>query len=184
MTYWFTSDTHFFHRNIIKYSNRPYSSVDEMNEDLVKNWNAVVRPDDIIWHLGDFAFAALDKVEALLSRLNGRKHICFGNHDKALRKDKRLLNTYFERHGDKATIKIPHSAGEQMIVMNHFPELTWDQGHRGSWMLHGHCHGTTLHPWGGKIQDVGADPMCMAPVSFETLSIMMETRTYSRHHER
>ena len=52
---WFTSDTHFSHCNIIKYCNRPFKDVDEMNKILIQNWNNVVRPDDIVWHLGDFA---------------------------------------------------------------------------------------------------------------------------------
>lgn len=183
MTYWFTSDTHFGHANIIRYSKRPFKDVNEMNEALIANWNAKVKADDIVWHLGDFAFLPPAQIEAILVRLNGRKHLCFGNHDKALRKEKRLLHTYFEQHCDKAVLKVQYKGGEQRIVLNHFPELTWDQGHRGAWMLHGHCHGTVLHPWGGKIQDVGVDPMNMEPVSFETLAALMDSRSVSKHHD-
>lgn len=183
MTYWFTSDTHYGHTNIIRYSNRPFKNVDEMNEALIANWNAVVKPDDIVWHLGDVAFMPMPMLEEILSRLNGRKNLIFGNHDKTLRRDKRMLNTYFESWQDKAQLKIPYVGGEQRIVLNHFPELTWDQGHRGAWMLHGHCHGTVTHPWGGKIQDVGVDPFKMKPVSYEELVGLMSTRSLSKHHD-
>ena len=188
MTYYFTSDTHYGHANVIKYSNRPFAHVDEMNEAMIAAWNRVVKPDDVVWHLGDFSFMTPEKTEAILMRLNGRKNLVFGNHDKGLRKDKRILGQYFERAVEKAFLKIPcKGAGKddhQYIVLNHFPELTWDKGHHGSWMLHGHCHGSVTHPWGGKIQDVGVDAVGCEPISFERLVTMMEPRALSKHHDR
>ena len=72
MRYWFTSDTHFGHANIMKYCNRPFASVTEMDETLIANWNAVVRNGDTVFHLGDFAFCReTNAVERLLKRLNG-----------------------------------------------------------------------------------------------------------------
>ena len=56
MVYWFTSDTHFGHKNIIEYCKRPFSSVEQMNEMLIKKWNNKVKVDDIVFHLGDFSF--------------------------------------------------------------------------------------------------------------------------------
>ena len=50
----FTSDTHFNHTNILQYCNRPFKIVDQMNETIITNWNNVVEPDDIVFHLGDF----------------------------------------------------------------------------------------------------------------------------------
>lgn len=184
MTTWFTSDTHFGHKNIIKYSNRPFSNTNEMNEVLIESWNFRVKPDDTIWHLGDFAFMTIEQIEHLLTRLNGRKNFIYGNHDQALLGSKRVLNTYFEWHGPYKEIKLQSGdSGLIDIVLCHFPILTWNKGHYGAWMLHGHCHGTTLHPWGGKIQDVGTDPMGYKPVSFEELLPMMATRKFSKHHE-
>jgi calcineurin-like phosphoesterase family protein len=55
MTIFFTSDTHFNHKNIIKLCNRPFTSIEEMNEKIIENWNNIVKPEDIVWHLGDFA---------------------------------------------------------------------------------------------------------------------------------
>jgi calcineurin-like phosphoesterase family protein len=82
--YWFTSDTHFFHENIIMYCARPFSCAEEMNEVLVDNWNKVVRPGDTVYHLGDVAMGgkeAYDGIGPLLSRLNGSKRLIVGNHD-------------------------------------------------------------------------------------------------------
>lgn len=169
MTYWFTSDTYFGHANIIKYSKRPFANVDEMNEALIANWNAVVKPTDIVWHLGDVGFMSDAKLEAILVRLNGRKNLIFGNHDKSLRKNKGLLGRCFESWQEKKYLKVPIDGGEQRIVLNHFPELTWDQKHRGAFMLHGHCHGTMKYPFTAKILDVGVDPSGYAPLSFETI---------------
>lgn len=80
MTIWFTADQHFGHTNIIKYSGRPFADVEEMNEELVRRHNAIVRPQDFVWHLGDFA---MDKrlVKTFLSRLNGSHRLIAGNHD-------------------------------------------------------------------------------------------------------
>lgn len=77
---WLTSDLHFGHANVIKYCNRPFLDVNEMNEILIKNWNEVVSLEDTIYVLGDFAMAAR-YVEQVLPRLNGKKILILGNHD-------------------------------------------------------------------------------------------------------
>lgn len=77
---WFTSDPHIYHTNVIKYCNRPYSSVEEMNEALVNNWNSIVMPEDTVYCLGDFSMAARP-VETFSPRLMGKKYLVPGNHD-------------------------------------------------------------------------------------------------------
>ena len=79
-----TGDTHFGHANIIKYTNRPFKSVSDMNYTLIRNWNQLVKPDDIIYHLGDFAFYSKIDAKKLLSKLNGFKILILGNHDKSI----------------------------------------------------------------------------------------------------
>lgn len=77
-----TSDTHFGHTNIIKYCNRPFTSAEEMDEQLIKNWNSVVGPDDVVIHCGDFAlYHDKEKIAEVVQRLNGRKILILGNHD-------------------------------------------------------------------------------------------------------
>ena len=79
MNIFVTSDTHFGHANIIEYCRRPFASSQEMDEAMVERWNAVVTPQDHIYHLGDVAMRKADL--AIVKRLNGHKRLVFGNHD-------------------------------------------------------------------------------------------------------
>ncbi|MEM9701635.1 MAG: metallophosphoesterase, partial [Planctomycetota bacterium] len=87
MQIFFTSDTHFGHANVIKNCDRPFADVGEMDEALIANWNAVVGPKDVVYHLGDFAFRAKRKPREYLARLNGTVHLVKGNHDEETLKD-------------------------------------------------------------------------------------------------
>ena len=78
MTVFFTADTHLGHKNIITSTNRPFESVAAMDSAIVKRWNERVTPQDLVYHLGDFAF---DDHEPYLELLNGQKHLILGNHD-------------------------------------------------------------------------------------------------------
>jgi len=82
MKTFFISDTHFNHRRIIEYCGRPYKDVDEMNNKIVNNWNSVVGAEDIVYHLGDFCLGDREVIRKFVARLNGRKMIILGNHDK------------------------------------------------------------------------------------------------------
>ena len=77
----FTADTHFNHANIIKFCNRPFKSVEQMNETLITNWNSVISEDDIVFHLGDFCLGGAAEWTKLLDRLNGKIYLILGNHD-------------------------------------------------------------------------------------------------------
>ena len=83
-------DLHLGHRNIIKYCNRPFKDVEDMTEQLVKNWNSVVGANDIVYIVGDFALCGKQKIIEITKRLNGRKRLILGNHDGA------SINTYRE----------------------------------------------------------------------------------------
>ena len=78
---WVVSDTHFDHKNIITYCARPYKTVEEMNRDIVKKWNSVVRSGDIVYHLGDFGMGNKEAVTRWRRALNGRIRLIKGNHD-------------------------------------------------------------------------------------------------------
>ena len=113
---WFTSDTHFCHRNIIKFCERPFANVDEMNEALVNNWNSVVGPNDYVYHLGDWFVGGNDRERnEILWSLNGKIRFIVGNHDEALLKSKSSLNRFekilywkgFKEHNFTAT-HVPH----------------------------------------------------------------------------
>lgn len=78
----FTSDTHFGHKKVIEYSNRPFKNVVDMDEEMKRRWNALVSPKDTVYHLGDFSFyRKKEENEALLQDLAGQKHLIRGNHD-------------------------------------------------------------------------------------------------------
>ena len=75
------SDSHFGHKNIIKYCNRPFDNVEDMNSTLIKNWNSVVDNEDYVYHLGDFGLGTKDELIAIGNKLNGHKILVMGNHD-------------------------------------------------------------------------------------------------------
>ena len=77
---WFTSDTHFGHANIIRYCNRPFDSVGHMDREMLKRWNEKVKPDDLVYFLGDFSMSEIP-LKTFLPKLNGTKFLIHGNHD-------------------------------------------------------------------------------------------------------
>lgn len=153
MKTFFTSDTHFFHKNILKYNpkTRPWANVEEMNEALVEAWNSTVSKGDVVYHLGDFSFGRPEETEKILERLNGTIRLVRGNHDPmhghgytALRKRCEWIRDYYEmRHGDAR------------LVLMHFPLAVWNRNHHGAIMLHGHSHGS--YQGQGRIADIGWD---------------------------
>lgn len=68
---YFIPDTHFCHSNIIKYCDRPFKDVKEMNETIINNWNNIVTNEDIVYHLGDFCLSTDDEIKNIFNRLNG-----------------------------------------------------------------------------------------------------------------
>lgn len=181
---WFISDTHFGHANIIKYSNRPYSHVDEMNEALIQNWNALVKPDDIIYHLGDFAFMQWRDFSQMVWKLNGHIQFIRGNHDKMIdQHEVELL-----RSGKIETIQnyLEIKPAGQMIVLFHYGQRVWNKSHHGSIHLYGHSHGSL--PPHGKSVDVGVDCKEITaeyrPIHLDEVTTYMSKRTFEAvdHH--
>lgn len=81
MKFFIISDTHFNHENIIKYCNRPFSSVEEMDKALIKNWNETVSNKDTVLHLGDVGLGNKEYIKEIIGKLNGKKILILGNHD-------------------------------------------------------------------------------------------------------
>jgi calcineurin-like phosphoesterase family protein len=130
---WFISDTHLGHSNILKYEPeaRPFSTVEEMNEKIIENWNAVVKPNDIVFHLGDFAFGRNNI--AMASRLNGRKKLVMGNHDTY---DYSLYTPYFER--------LYGAFYWKRCILTHIPVHPDNLGSRFLLNVHGHLHSKNI----------------------------------------
>lgn len=92
---YFISDTHFNHKNIIRYCDRPFEDVKEMNETMITYWNKTVKPNDTVYHLGDFSLCNKSSSELIARKLNGKKILIRGNHDK--RSDKWFLDIGFNK---------------------------------------------------------------------------------------
>ena len=150
---YYTSDTHFGHGNVIKYCNRPFSNRHEMDSALIANWNAIVGPEDEVFHLGDFALGADER--KILPQLRGKLHLVAGNHDPSrVRKNPRWLSCNNELLLD---------AAEGRVVMRHIPLDVW----AADFHLHGHTHGNS-HPLKNRV-DVGVDAQGYKPVTLEQL---------------
>lgn len=159
---WFTSDLHFFHENIIHYTNRPWSNAQEMNEGLIGRWNGAIGPDNDIFILGDLAMGGNSKAPLLakiLRRLNGRKYLIPGNHDTYILRSEECLNEItvlpplFEvRVPDPDALK-----KRQKIVLCHYAMKIWNGSHKGTWHLYGHSHHSMPPDYDRKAFDIGVD---------------------------
>ena len=142
---YFTSDSHWSHKNIVRLCNRPTTAEDN-NEWLISQYNSQIKAMDDVYFLGDFTFDHdIDFTSRLLSRLNGNWKFIIGNHDREdkLRAAVRKCNEIWDRHhvvlGSYAEIKFP-LLGKTMLM--HFPIEHWNGAHRGNIHLHGHLHGS------------------------------------------
>lgn len=160
--YWFTSDTHFEHGNSIKHNCRPFSSIEEMREALIKNWNSVVGPKDIVYHLGDVSWIQKGPIiDDILYALNGVKHLIIGNHDKKI-----ISNKAWESVESTGRVSIGKDVD---IYLCHFPWLAWNKSHYGSIHLHGHCHGNLPLDKTVKRWDMGVDCNNYTPVNLSEI---------------
>lgn len=180
---WFTSDLHFWHKNICKYCNRPFETIEDMNQALVNNWNAVVKEDDTVFVLGDMGFCGYDKLEPLMSQLNGKKYLVQGNHDS----DKIVFRLYeadiIEEYYKMVEVTIvgDEECPDQQLTLCHFPMIDWPNKEKGSWMVHGHQHQLPETPSCSVMHwDVGVDKNELKPVSFEQLKIKITQQYVNR----
>lgn len=177
---WFTSDTHFFHDKVVEYSQRPFASVEEMNEGLIARWNSVVHRDGIVFHLGDFCFGTPDNWNYILDRLKGRIFLVLGNHDI------RHINEEIASRFECVAIQMRLHVNSQKIYLNHFPFLSYSGDNHGTWQLFGHIHSnqqasniidkhrlTLLQP---EQYDVGVDNNNFTPVSYRQIEQIIERR--------
>lgn len=156
------SDTHFGHQNILSFVRkdgspvRPFSSVEEMNETMVQRWNEVVRPQDHIYHLGDFCMHKRDI--SIAARLNGHKRLLPGNHD--IHKTKEYYQYFEEIKGVRVFEKLD-------LILSHFP--LHPESLRGNWTnVHGHVHNNVgpLH-FGPRYFNVSVEVIDYRPITLE-----------------
>lgn len=130
---YFCSDQHLFHKNIIKYCNRPFDSVEHMNEEILRRWNEKITPDDTVYVIGDFALGKQDKATEWLSQANGKKILIIGNHDRSPRTMKEIGFDEVHYHLEVTT------SNNERWLLSHFP-LPLDLIKSYQRLIHGHHH--------------------------------------------
>lgn len=156
---WVISDTHFYHERILGYCQRPFKTVEEMNEVLIKNWNSVVNEDDIVYILGDFCFGNKEMLKQIVSQLKGRKILILGNHD-------RLTKGAYLYAGFETVTKNPMIVDGDFILSHH--PLQGDLGR--FYNIHGHKHKfPTEAQFSPKHFDIGVDDHNFFPHNLDTV---------------
>ena len=181
---YFISDNHFGHDNIRKYANRPFSSVEEMDEHMIAVWNETVGSDDIVYHLGDFCLGDFDMAKSYIRRLNGR--IRFVTPD--FHHDKRWINEIKARQIKSRTVQkieiLPpiyalELEDRKCIILSHHPQFVWDRQHYLSYHLYGHIHQKSFRiPYGPLSLNVCVDAIPTGktfgkPISIDEVNIFM-----------
>jgi len=161
MAYFFTADEHYGHENIIKYCNRPFVSIEEMDATIIQNHNNVVTKNDTVIHVGDFTMRKkYDQAQQYIKQLNGNHVFIEGSHDY-------WLNGRAKQIWQKRINKC-------YVVACHYAMRVWPRSHYNTWLVYGHSHGNL--PPEGKSWDVGVDNNNFTPVSFEQLKEIMDSR--------
>ena len=166
MNTWITSDLHFGHKNIMSFCPqsraRFRNDLAYMNEQMVKEWNDLIEPEDTVYILGDVAFMSGSDAAKMVMRLNGVKILVRGNHDRKTLMDVNFRNAFAEVH---EYLDINYNGTK--VVMFHYPIAEWDQMHRGSVHLHGHLHGGISGMEKFRCRDMGMDATGRIAVSME-----------------
>jgi calcineurin-like phosphoesterase family protein len=164
MTTFYTADLHLGHNNIIHHAYRPFNNVQDMDSAIINNWHEVVKRNDTVYILGDFAWK-LWYYHEVLPNLPGRIFLIPGNHDeKVLNVARRYVNVI-----DR--IAIIKENGNP-LVLSHYPLESWYNSGRGVYHLHGHLHGQDHHGELRKLRhriDVGVDCQDFYPATFEQI---------------
>lgn len=160
----FTSDEHYGHKNIITYSNRPFLTVEDMDEQQIQRHNTFVGKDDHVIHAGDFTLLKNKPLiyGKYINRLNGSHTFLKGSHD------------YWIPWKNSQQIKEIQIQKKYYIVVCHYAMRTWARSHYNSFHLYGHSHGR-LEPI-GKQWDIGVDNNNFYPISLNDIIRIMKNR--------
>lgn len=189
----FTSDTHAFHNNIIKYCNRPFDDVVAMTCKLAENINKSLPKGGLLYHLGDWSFGGLEKGIQFKQMINDNIKIILikGNHDGHNLREQKFRDMFYQIH-DLAEVNV---FGKKMTIC-HYAMKVWNKSHHGNWMLYGHSHNTLPDDPGLLSIDVGVDAAAARfseyrPFTFKELVDIMGRKTWkpvdhhgNREHER
>lgn len=178
-----TSDIHLGHKNIMSFCPvtraRFNNDVEYMNEQIVKEWNEIVNPEDTVYILGDVAFMPATKAAVLVNRLNGTKILIEGNHDKKALKDPMFNKCFKEIH---KYLEVNYDGTK--VCMFHYPIAEWNQMHRGSVHFFGHVHGGNSGLEGYRAIDVGMDSTGWVVIEMEDAINRAMLGKIKEHHQK
>ena len=184
-SFYFTSDLHFNHNNIIKYCNRPFHDIETMDDTLINNWNNKVSDNSIVFILGDFVLGNKKQWRYFLDRLYGQKVLILGNHDR----NDSIPKDMFIDILDMAQVFVADKEieGGSKFILSHYPLATWAGIQNSVCNLHGHIHSTPdlngngfdiniakNAPW--NQYDVGVDRNNFTPLSYDDLKVIFTKR--------
>jgi len=164
----FIGCTHFNHTNIIKYCNRPFSSVEEMNQTLIYNWNIKVREDDDIYVLGDFALCCTpDWAGDLLKNLHGTKFLILGNHDSRLKRYSVFKDQFIFI---KQRYIIPDFLGLNILLTHSKTFCSSDSNWHVNLYCHNHAKTNEFTKFNSKMfYNIGVDGNNFSPVNIDDI---------------
>jgi len=163
--YWFTADFHLSHKNIIKYCNRPFKDVEQMDSVILTNLENSLESGDTLYYLGDLTFKE-EIAKEFFKRFNDLKiYYIIGNHDNI-----KVLNVA-QKHCKKVANLIDIEIEGISITLCHYAMRIWNKSHFNAWQLYGHSHGTLNSL--GKQYDVGVDNNGFKPVSLDSLNTIL-----------
>jgi len=170
---WFTSDHHFSHGAIRGYVNRPFDTVEEMDEEMIARWNETVAIEDTVYYVGDFCLGDYEQWQYYRNRLNGKILFVPSDHDRKWVREAALfrvdlplyiLSPLYELHIDKHTT----------ITLCHWMMRSWPKSHFNMWHIHGHHHRRTHLEFPGKVLNVCVDLHDFYPWSLDEVVAYME----------
>lgn len=186
----FTSDTHYNHKNICKGVTswkdaddvtRDFKTLDEMNDRIVNGINAAVGQDDVLFHLGDWSFGGFESIEEFRNRINCRNiHLILGNHDHHIDRDREGIRRLFTSVNQYVELEVKKNGSNKMgshdrsfesnFVLMHYPIMSWNKMNDGVIHLHGHVHLPPHRRMGkGKMMDVGVDGNGLDPINVKEI---------------
>jgi calcineurin-like phosphoesterase family protein len=201
---WFTSDTHYMHSNMVRgvtnWRNsdgqvpieqvRDFDTLEEMNSTMIKNINNCVEPSDWLVHLGDWSFGGYDRILEFRSMIKCKNIVLIlGNHDHHIERDNGTLRKHFRQVSHYDELSVTDANGDKSkFILCHYPIISWNGMHHGTYMLHGHQHLKGNSRFGeGRRMDIG---ICgspeFRPYHIEEVISQLEMRTknspINEHH--
>lgn len=172
-------------------TNRLFNSIEEMDETMIDSWNKVVFKESTVFHIGDLSWYNAKKTLEILKRLNGKKYLVMGNHDwqcesGECKREFQLIADRIELElDDDQTDMVSRNPEKktQLIVLDHYPKMSWNKAYHGSFHLFGHVHNRIKEPI-GRSMDVGVDAIGIEPISYTSVrEKLLKIRIHERDDE-